>query len=187
MKVNCVLEAKRSFIFKSVRCSNHFWPAHEQHCTFRGRVFPQLCCEQFAQLFLYTLVSEWVWRQGRISHGSSSRGFSRALKSFVDLIGTGVTKTVSDCVCVTNGCKGMFLTANSANCAVSLPPCTPLKWFMSTDHNNILTLRLINLEKSFQSVCLSDSSESVYRCCLPVEPLFCNMIHFSFCVAASFT
>lgn len=69
------------------------------------------------------------------------------------------------CVCVSNGWKGMFLTANAAN---SLPPCTPLKWFMSTDPNNILNLLLINLEKSFQSVCLSDSSETVCRCCLSV-------------------
>lgn len=165
-------------------------PEPGQHCTFCDPLFRICAVQQFAKVILYTLITEWVWRRDRISHGSSSRGFSRALKSFEDLTGTGVTKTVSDRVCVSKGCKGMFLTADSANCAVSLPSCTPFKWFIYTDHNNILTLCLINLEKSFQSVCLPDSTETVYRCCLPVESLFCNMIHFSFshiCVAANLT
>lgn len=115
--------SKKIFIFKSVRCSNHFWPEHGQRCAFRVLIFHRCAVQQFAQLFLFTLIAEWVWRRGRISHGSSSKGFSRALKLFEDLTGTGVTKTVSDHVCVSNGCKGMFLTANTAN---YLLPSTPL-------------------------------------------------------------
>lgn len=124
--------------------------------------------QRFAHLFLFTLITEWVWRRGRISHGSSSKGFSRVLKLFEDLTGTGVTKTVSDPVCTV----GVRECSISVQTVQSLFHRVPSEWFMSTDHNNVLTLRLINLEKVI-TVCVSvwliwDCSQMQPACRIPV-------------------
>lgn len=99
---------------------------------------------EFVQLCLHALIIESAWHQGRTSRGSSSKESSRGLKWFVDLTGTGATKTVSGVW------GGLFLTTNLVlptqqapylleHGAVHLQSVSP-----STTHNNILTSRLIN-------------------------------------------
>lgn len=83
--------------------------------------------------------------------------------------------------CVYSGWKGMFLTA------ISVPSCTLSEWFMSTDHNIVLTLRLINLEKV---ITLCVSVWLIWDCSQMLPVLFCNVIYFSFmfvCVATNVT